>query len=117
MSDDSKLVDYLKWVTADLHQTRERLKEVESVKQEPIAIVGMACRFPGGVRTPEDLWQLVHDGRDGITPFPDDRGWEVESLWGGGEATSATGVGGFVDADQFDAAFFGISPREALAMD
>jgi acyl transferase domain-containing protein len=117
MSDDGKLVDYLKWVTADLHQTRERLKEVEAGRQEPIAIVGMACRFPGGVRTPEDLWEMLSDGRDGITPFPTDRGWEAEVLWGGGEANSATSEGGFVDADMFDAAFFGISPREAVAMD
>ena len=117
MSDDTKLVDYLKWVTADLHRTRERLKEAEDGRQEPIAIVGMACRFPGGVRSPEQLWSLLADGRDGITPFPTDRGWEAEVLWGGGQATSAASEGGFVAADAFDAAFFGISPREAVAMD
>ncbi|MDT5040532.1 MAG: candicidin polyketide synthase FscF, partial [Actinoplanes sp.] len=117
MSDDKKLVDYLKWVTADLHRTRERLKEAEDGRQEPIAIVSMACRFPGGVRTPEQLWDLLADGRDGITGFPTDRGWETEALWGGGQASSATGEGGFVGADAFDADFFGISPREAVAMD
>nr|BFE69896.1 hypothetical protein GCM10020092_031970 [Actinoplanes digitatis] len=115
MSDDSKLVDYLKWVTADLHETRRRLEEVESGRQEPIAIVGMACRLPGGVHGPDALWRLVDEGRDGITPFPDDRGWDVAALVGGGG--SATGEGGFIAAGDFDAAFFGISPREAVAMD
>ncbi|MEU7909421.1 beta-ketoacyl synthase N-terminal-like domain-containing protein, partial [Actinoplanes sp. NPDC049118] len=115
MSDDSKLVDYLKWVTADLHETRRRLEEVESGRQEPIAIVGMACRLPGGVHGPDALWQLVDEGRDGITPFPDDRGWDVAALVGGGG--SATGEGGFIAAGDFDAGFFGISPREAVAMD
>ncbi|MFJ7215353.1 type I polyketide synthase [Amycolatopsis sp. NPDC098790] len=74
---------------------------------DPIAIVSMACRLPGDVRSPEDLWHLVAAGAEGLTPFPVNRGWDAGS-----------GVGGFVhDADEFDAAFFGISPREALAMD
>src|SRR5262249_6250534 len=75
---------------------------------DPIVIVGMSCRYPGGVRTPEDLWTLVADGRDAIAPAPTDRGWEVD----------ADLRGGFLrDAAEFDAAFFGISPREAMAMD
>ncbi|MEU9797274.1 SDR family NAD(P)-dependent oxidoreductase, partial [Streptomyces sparsogenes] len=88
---------------------------------EPIAIIGMSCRYPGGVRTPEELWQLVADGRDGVTPFPRDRGWNVGELYdpeGARPNTSYVGKGGFLhDAAEFDAEFFGISPREALAMD
>ncbi|WP_042837694.1 beta-ketoacyl synthase N-terminal-like domain-containing protein, partial [Streptomyces sp. NRRL S-15] len=82
---------------------------------------GMSCRYPGGVRTPEELWQLVAEGRDGVTPFPEDRGWNVRELVdrdGRRVNTSYVGEGGFLhDAADFDAEFFGISPREALAMD
>ncbi|MEV7360327.1 SDR family NAD(P)-dependent oxidoreductase, partial [Kitasatospora sp. NPDC091276] len=85
---------------------------------EPVAIVGMACRLPGGVRTPEDLWRLLSEGRDGITDFPTDRGWDLAALFGTGHGVSATRQGGFLAGlGDFDAAFFGISPREALAMD
>ncbi|WP_406518995.1 type I polyketide synthase [Streptomyces sp. Ac-502] len=117
MPNDKKLVDYLKWVTNDLHQTRQRLREVESAQQEPIAIVGMSCRLPGGVRSPEEFWQLLKDGRDGISAFPTDRGWNLDVLAGDGSGSSATAEGGFIDAASFDADFFGISPREAVTMD
>ncbi|MEE4583077.1 SDR family NAD(P)-dependent oxidoreductase [Streptomyces sp. DSM 41602] len=91
--------------------------------QDPVVIVGMSCRFPGDVRSPEDLWQMLDTGGEGITRFPDDRGWDLEALYdpdSGSEraGTSCTDEGGFLhDAGDFDADFFGISPREALATD
>ncbi|WP_151771068.1 type I polyketide synthase [Streptomyces abyssomicinicus] len=119
MASEEKLLDHLKWMTAELRQAKQRLREADSAAREPVAIVGMACRFPGGVASPEDLWRLVADGTDAVGAFPGDRGWESAVRVGqDGPGSSHSDQGGFLhDAAEFDASFFGISPREALAMD
>ncbi|MFD7924251.1 SDR family NAD(P)-dependent oxidoreductase, partial [Streptomyces sp. NPDC059740] len=113
MADEETLRDYLKWTMTSLHDAQQKLADVEERSHEPIAIVGMGCRYPGGVRGPEDLWELVASGTDAVSAFPTDRGWEDA-----GADTEYALQGGFVhDAADFDAGFFRISPREALAMD
>ncbi|WP_435875861.1 SDR family NAD(P)-dependent oxidoreductase [Saccharopolyspora shandongensis] len=121
MTTDDQMRHLLARVTAELHDTRNRLRAAEDDAAEPIAIVGMACRFPGSVTTSDELWELVRTGTDAISEFPADRGWDLDELYDAdADAAGKSYVrhGGFLrDASAFDAAFFGISPREATAMD
>jgi acyl transferase domain-containing protein len=111
MPDEEKLQKYLRKVTAELQQARRRLAAAESQNHEPIAIIGIGCRFPGGVRSPEDLWDLVDSGADAVGGLPTGRGWHL------GNQLAGVNGGFLYDVDQFDAHFFGLNDTEAVAMD
>ncbi|MCL6302957.1 type I polyketide synthase, partial [Streptomyces kronopolitis] len=120
-SADGRMRHFLTELTAELRQAKKRISAYEAEENEPVAIVGMGCRLPGGASNPAELWELVSTGTDAIGAFPTDRGWDTERLYDPlGEQPGTTRVleGGFVyNASGFDAGFFGISPREAVGMD
>jgi acyl transferase domain-containing protein len=111
MANEEKLRQYLRKVTDELYRYRHG---ADTATTDPVVIVGMSCRFPGRVASPEELWRLVDSAGDAISGFPRNRGWDTEN----GLGAERRRAGGFIhDGDQFDAAFFGLGPQEAAALD
>ncbi|GAB2652005.1 type I polyketide synthase [Nocardia goodfellowii] len=121
MATEAELRKYLKKAARELHESQQRVRELDARLSEPIAIVGIGCRFPGGLRAPEELWQALAQGRDLMSDFPNDRGWDLDAFYDpdpDADFASEVRTGAFIaDAGGFDAGFFGISPREARSMD
>ncbi|WP_455713371.1 beta-ketoacyl synthase N-terminal-like domain-containing protein [Streptomyces zhihengii] len=120
-TDQNQLVEALRKSLKETDRLRQLNKRLLAQAGEPLAIVGMSCRYPGGITSPEELWELVASERDAISGLPDDRGWDPERIYDPSmtrPGSVSTSGGGFLDGiAEFDAEFFGISPREALAMD
>ncbi|MFE7130452.1 type I polyketide synthase [Streptomyces sp. NPDC057638] len=118
---EQKIVAALRSSVKETERLREQVRRLTTAAREPIAIVGIGCRYPGGITGPDSLWQLVAEGRDGVSGFPEDRGWDTGRLYDpelSRPGTSYVREGGFLhEAARFDPEFFGISPREAQAMD